>query len=204
MIDEITRDLTLLEYKILGLISYEPTTGYGLLSLLDVDAQNSSASPGSIYPALKRLEKQGLIAGQVELVRETRARKWYRITPLGEQVLDRWLRTPLPMIGQPEERETLLTRFLFIANRLTRDEIVAWLDECDQRIEAYNDVRRTFFKSIADSGQAQLQHKLLWEAKLMEMDMQRAWIKRAREAVLQSDTVGAPALTDTQKEPHTS
>jgi DNA-binding PadR family transcriptional regulator len=192
MIDEITRDLTLLEYKILGLISYEPTTGYGLLSLLDVDAQHSSASPGSIYPALKRMEKQGLIAGQLEIVRESRARKWYRTTPLGEQVLDRWVRSPLSMMGQPEERETLLTQFLFTAKRLTRDELLAWLDDCDRRIEEYNSVRRAFFKAIEETGQAQLHHQLLWEAKLMEMDMQRTWIKRARDAVLNAESLNLP------------
>lgn len=41
-------------------------------------------SPGTMYGSLSKMEKDGLIA----FVREEEKRKIYRITPLGEEVLD--------------------------------------------------------------------------------------------------------------------
>ncbi|MBX3082983.1 MAG: PadR family transcriptional regulator [Anaerolineae bacterium] len=181
MIDELSRELTLLEYMILGLIGSEPRTGYDIMSVLEGDAHRLSASPGSIYPALKRMEKNKLIAGQVEVVHETRPRKTYSITPLGETLLDRWVRSPLPVIGYREEFEVFMTRFLFTANRLTPNELIEWLDTCEKAIEQYNVPRRNFLEMLRST--APIHQQLVWEAKLMELNMQREWVKIARERI---------------------
>jgi PadR family transcriptional regulator PadR len=41
---------------------------------------------GTLYPLLRRLEKQGLLESEWE-VGEARPRKYYRISPLGREVL---------------------------------------------------------------------------------------------------------------------
>jgi DNA-binding PadR family transcriptional regulator len=53
----IDRELTTLEYIVLGLISLQPQSGYDVVSYFESGAYSWSASPGSIYPMLKRLEK---------------------------------------------------------------------------------------------------------------------------------------------------
>ncbi|MEO1443748.1 MAG: PadR family transcriptional regulator, partial [Chloroflexota bacterium] len=83
-----TRELTTLEYIVLGLISIEPQTGYSIVNYFDEDSYNSwSASPGSVYPMLKRLEKQGMIEGELDIEHETRPRKVYTLTEDGEDSL---------------------------------------------------------------------------------------------------------------------
>jgi transcriptional regulator len=42
---------------------------------------------GSLYPALHRLEKQGLIAGRWELSSTNRRARFYRLTPAGKKQL---------------------------------------------------------------------------------------------------------------------
>ena len=92
MIDKQSRELTTLEYTILGLLGMQPQTGYTILSTFESGAYRWSASAGSIYPVLKRLEKQGIVTSKLEVVHEARPRKVYTLLPAGEQLLDDWLR----------------------------------------------------------------------------------------------------------------
>ena len=69
------------------LSALEAGTGYGL----DV-IERTSLSAGTVYPALRKLEEKGHIAGHWEEAsgahREGRpARRYYRITPEGEAAL---------------------------------------------------------------------------------------------------------------------
>ncbi len=68
----------MLELAILGLLREEPRHGYDLKRTL-ADYGYRSVSFGSLYPALRRLEKRGLI----ESAGQSGRRKAYRITPAG-------------------------------------------------------------------------------------------------------------------------
>jgi PadR family transcriptional regulator len=50
-------------------------------SVLEVDH-------GSLYPALQRLEKKGLITGEWEISSTNRRARFYRLTPEGKKQLD--------------------------------------------------------------------------------------------------------------------
>src|SRR5262245_34359669 len=86
------RGLTALEYVVLGLVGMEPQSGYSIVNYFEEGMYSWSASPGSIYPMLKRLEQQGIIDGELIMEHETRPRKIYRLSALGESLLDDWLR----------------------------------------------------------------------------------------------------------------
>lgn len=63
----------------------EPRYGYALLETL---AQAGFAVDGNtLYPLLRRLEKQGLLTSQWN-TDEARPRKFYRVSPDGARVLD--------------------------------------------------------------------------------------------------------------------
>jgi PadR family transcriptional regulator PadR len=49
------------------------------------------ASEGSIYPLLSRLQKQGIIEGYLVQSSEGPARKYYRMSDRGKEVLGQWL-----------------------------------------------------------------------------------------------------------------
>lgn len=63
----------------------EPQYGYSLVQTLA--EQGLEIEEGTLYPLLRRLEKQGLLESEWE-VGETRPRKYYRISKEGRKVLD--------------------------------------------------------------------------------------------------------------------
>lgn len=62
-----------------------PQYGYSLVQRLA--ERGLEVEEGTLYPLLRRLEKQGLLASEWD-VNETRPRKYYRISPQGRKVLD--------------------------------------------------------------------------------------------------------------------
>src|SRR4029078_4855630 len=75
-------------WAILGLIAQKPRSGYDLKRAIDRTIRHFwAASSGQIYPALRRLEAAGWIAGD-DAPRGARARRIYRITPAGSAGLD--------------------------------------------------------------------------------------------------------------------
>ena len=53
---------TSLDFAILGLVSHQALSGYGIRKLFETSALgNFSTSPGTIYPALKRMQQLDLV-----------------------------------------------------------------------------------------------------------------------------------------------
>jgi Predicted transcriptional regulators len=83
-----------LSLAILGFLSIEPASGYGLRKIfLNTAARGYSASPGAIYPALQRLEAEGFIEGTVEKRDTLRPRMVYSLTGRGKEELIETLRS---------------------------------------------------------------------------------------------------------------
>jgi DNA-binding PadR family transcriptional regulator len=106
-----------LDYALLGLLNKEPAAGYALRRIFQTTPLGLySDSPGSIYPALRRLHQRGLV--MTTRAHEGRRRRTYRITPRGRRTLRRWLEAPLtyPEIaggqGGPELRLAFLSDFV--------------------------------------------------------------------------------------------
>jgi len=79
----------LLDLAILGLLKEKPMHGYELKKRLSYMLGHFwSVSYGSLYPAIKRLEKSSSIERAYSVKEKTRHRNVYRITPAGE---DRFL-----------------------------------------------------------------------------------------------------------------
>jgi PadR family transcriptional regulator PadR len=196
MTSDLGRELTTLEYIVLGLISVSPQSGYSIITTLENSASRWSASPGAIYPILKRLENQDLIAGELDMVYETRPRKLYRLTPQGETVLDDWLQGPLTPTQILEERDVALLKFLFAEHRLTRDQVLTWLDVYEEQTETYDAPRRVMAEVLIE--ESSLHQQLIHEMTVMELNMQRTWIQLARRRLLAAppvddETTGKPA-----------
>ena len=78
-------------YVILGMLRLGRRTGYEIKSLVDVSTRFFwAASYGQIYPELARLEKAGLVKGEVDRSNGRRP-KAYELTPAGERALHDWL-----------------------------------------------------------------------------------------------------------------
>ncbi len=73
---------------LLCLISREPTYGYKVVKELE---QRSNGyfrfKEGTLYPALHRLEREGLIEGRWQILANGQQRRYYYITEKGKEVL---------------------------------------------------------------------------------------------------------------------
>jgi PadR family transcriptional regulator PadR len=101
-----------LDMLILKAVSLGPLHGYGvLLRIQQISGDQLSIQQGSLYPALFRLEHQGLIASEWGESDNKRKAKFYRLTASGRRRLrsetDNWNRMASLMAGilntTPEE-----------------------------------------------------------------------------------------------------
>ena len=73
---------------LLCLLSQQPMYGYQIIKELEKkSAGYFKFKEGTLYPALHRLEKAGLITGKWQLLPNGRPRKYYHITDKGLRVL---------------------------------------------------------------------------------------------------------------------
>ena len=76
------------ELLILSLVEDQPRHGYDLSKLIDARSGGVlKFRVASLYPLLYRLEKRGWIQGRWIEKAGQRRRRYYRLTPAGEQVL---------------------------------------------------------------------------------------------------------------------
>ena len=59
---------------------------YGLWLIEELDRHGYRLSPGTLYPVLHNLEEDGLLIGEKQVV-EGKVRKYYRLTPAGQEAL---------------------------------------------------------------------------------------------------------------------
>jgi len=79
-----------LDMCLLSIIEEEASYGYEMVRKLR-ERGLDLASEGSIYPLLSRLQKQGIIEGYLVQSSEGPARKYYRMSEDGTEVLGQWL-----------------------------------------------------------------------------------------------------------------
>jgi DNA-binding PadR family transcriptional regulator len=97
-------------YAILGMLSYQPMSGYDIQKFFADIAGFWQESYGQIYPNLRQLLAEGLVSKQVEERDKGPNRHLYALTANGRQALQTWLSQtaePLPV------RNELLLKLIF-------------------------------------------------------------------------------------------
>jgi transcriptional regulator len=78
-----------LDLMILKAVSLGPLHGYGvLLRIQQISGEELVIQQGSLYPALYRLEHQGVLASEWGESENNRRAKYYQLTPVGCERLD--------------------------------------------------------------------------------------------------------------------
>ena len=104
---------------LLGALFSDSMTGYELKKIFSLSfAYFSGLSYGSIYPALKKLEEEGLISMRLEIQESAPNRKVYTITKKGQQAFLQALRLPLEL---ERYKNSFLMR-LFFFSHLSQEE----------------------------------------------------------------------------------
>ncbi|MCP2169874.1 PadR family transcriptional regulator [Goodfellowiella coeruleoviolacea] len=104
-----------LELAILGFLSGEPLHGYELRTrIAHLTGHVRPVSDGSLYPAIKRLEKAGLLSRSQEQGRAAAPRQVLSLTEAGHAELLRRLREPEPTDITDRNRFFTLLAFLHL------------------------------------------------------------------------------------------
>ncbi|MBW8744866.1 MAG: PadR family transcriptional regulator [Sphingomonas sp.] len=137
--------MTPLSYALLGLVQMQPRSGYALRKVFETTPLGGySSSPGSIYPALKSLEKAGLLVTRASP--GGRGKGLYHLTAEGGRLLEAWLAAPIGDLGEA------MLRFAFLRDD-DRDAILAFLDAFQSAAEGRRE-REEYAHQGADRGGA--------------------------------------------------
>lgn len=79
-----------LEGCILKIIDREPTYGYAIATTLR-ESGFADLTEGTLYPLLLRLERKGLIRAEYRAGQGGPSRKYYTLTPDGQQYLEEFM-----------------------------------------------------------------------------------------------------------------
>jgi DNA-binding PadR family transcriptional regulator len=126
-----------LGYALLGMLQ-KPSSGYDLRKVFSSTSMKSySDSPGAIYPALRRLERDGLIRGTVEESSGLRRRQIFRLTPKGVSELKQWIALPITREDVGSGLKTIMLRFAFSETAMGAEASVAMLKSLDSALTPY-------------------------------------------------------------------
>ncbi|NRD78022.1 PadR family transcriptional regulator [Bacillus sp. BRMEA1] len=109
---------------ILGFIYDEPMSGYDIKQMMENSVSYFfDASFGAIYPALRKMEKEGLVDKQVVQQEGKPNKNMFAITDKGKEQFQHYLRSP---INPTVMRSDILIR-IFFGRFTTKEKINQWL-----------------------------------------------------------------------------
>jgi DNA-binding PadR family transcriptional regulator len=163
-----------LGYALLGLLQQQASSGYALRKIFASTAMTTySDSPGAIYPALGRLEQQGLIRGSIEESAGMRRRQMFRLTPHGTAALKKWINRPLVRPDVIRGLDEVMLRFAFSQQavgapasvRLLKSlatELAAYIPELREQLTVNKEAMPTSGRLALESGVRSYECLLEW------------------------------------------
>ena len=180
-----------LKHALLGLISYQPMTGYEIKQFFDSSiAHFWNAELSQIYPALKALEDSAYVIKHVEVQENRPNRKIYEITDAGREEFLRWMRTPTPPAGL---RDPFLIKIFLGTELPVEDTLVLMRRQMEehQKVIAFSEtvLRERIAHAVAHE-KFTTKHALYWTLTLeMALAYRRAyvdWCERAMRLLEES------------------
>jgi DNA-binding PadR family transcriptional regulator len=127
-----------LGYALLGLLQAQPASGYDLRKIFSSTAMTTySDSPGAIYPALRRLQHQGLIRGNVEDGAGLRRRQVFTLTAAGAAGLKSWITRPVNRANVIRGIDEIMLRFAFSEQAAGREASIGLLKSLKAELTSY-------------------------------------------------------------------
>jgi DNA-binding PadR family transcriptional regulator len=172
-----------LEFALIGLITQKTQSGYDLRKTFATTAmRHYSDSPGSIYPALKRLVARGWIEavpGRTEQD-DPRKRQLFALTPKGEDALVAWLKQPVTRDDAIFRVPELMLRFAFMDGNVPRATTIRFLREFERELAVYAAESRGKLEEMRSKVPLHT-GVLAYESGIEGMELQVSWARRSRE-----------------------
>ena len=171
-------DLSTLSLAILGLIAQKSCSGYDIRKIFSTTPMGHfSASPGAIYPALKRIEKNGWAQGKTTNEKTLRPKLMYSLTKKGQAVLKRHVSHRVTRHDVIWRMDDLMLRFAFMDNVVGRKKTLEFLTQFLREVESYlaslNHYFETSHKKMPANG------RLAMENGIENYKMHIRWAKKA-------------------------
>lgn len=162
-----------LRYALLGLLAHGPRSGYDLKREFDLSAAHAwNANSSQIYPTLRELESDGLIAAVPQPPGSRRSE--FALTEKGGQSLHQWLVDP---VEPRTRRDPFLLRVFFLdllAPREQYRQLVRFVDEQERFLEMCDRYRKS-----ADGADAPMRWRMTsMEVAAAAADAQRVFVER--------------------------
>jgi DNA-binding PadR family transcriptional regulator len=176
-----TNDLSVLSYALLGLIRLlEPCSGYDLRGFFASQPMATfSDSPGSIYPALKRLEQSGMVRSALDETSLVRRRKLYRLSSKGKKAFTRWLTLAIKADDAFGRMPELMLKFSFMDDCLGPGACALFLKSLAVSLEECITMLQERLKST--EARMSRSARLTLRSGIMGYECQAAWARMALE-----------------------
>jgi DNA-binding PadR family transcriptional regulator len=120
-------------YLILGLLTQQPRSACGIRRLLKyLNWLVGTPSFGSLYPALRALQQDGLVTLDHSARQHGPPKKIYAITQTGREVLQSWVDRPMA----PEPSLKTFTQRLILADSLSQTGLISLLHQQRAQVAA--------------------------------------------------------------------
>src|SRR5215831_13175235 len=184
-----------LKYVLLGLLSHTPRYGYELKHEAErLLGGSAELNPGQLYPLLRKLADQQLIAGERVEQEDRPDKRVFTLTEAGAQDLCQWLEEPVP---PKVERSSLFLRFVVLA-LVRREECLPFLQEQRRRLLEF------IGQLLADREKQHtvddLATSALREATILHAEADLTWIEWLEAAL--RDTAATPQWADEGERTH--
>lgn len=172
-----------LEFALIGLLREKPQSGYDLRKAFTTTAmRHFSDSPGSIYPALKRLNARGWLSSEPAAPshpENRRRRQVFHLTAAGEAALIEQLSLPVTRDEVIWHMPDLMLRFAFMDTNVPRTTALRFLNEFELALGAYVadlriDLERMTTKMSLNTG------LLAFQSGIEGFEAQLSWARKAR------------------------
>lgn len=172
----------MIRYAILGLLSWQPSTGYDLKVIF----QNSmtlywSGSSNQIYRTLVKLHEEDLVTRETVESDSGPSRKIYTITPAGEAELRAWLLSPPEL---PDIKNPFLIRVAW-ADQLSNEELDDMLAKYQEEVSFKWIMQNEFAEREAHKQPNRTKREeLLWESInknwIQTLERELKWVQTLR------------------------
>jgi DNA-binding PadR family transcriptional regulator len=144
--------LTPFEHILIGLVCLSPASGYDLKRIFAATPMGIyQPSSGSLYPALRRLEAKGLLKAD-GTGEPARHRRVYQPTQAGRAAHAAWLRTPVDVSTVSRDLGLHLMRFVMMEHASSREEVLSFLGDLKDALEAFTAGLEEYAAVTAKSG----------------------------------------------------
>ncbi len=140
---------------LLGFLLDGDRTGYQIKKLMELTTGYFfNTSLGSIYPAFKKLEREGMVRMK-QKVADGRVKNIYSITPEGKRHFQDWLKQDLVISKIRDEPILKIFFFSHIDKDMRKVRIESYLSQLKERIKEFENLLESVDKADSKAGKNQ-------------------------------------------------